>query len=92
MTTLREVTDNITPDMLDRAIGAGTRGSLMTRVAFACSQAPHFSEQVHNAVVGSQMAPLGSAPDREHHIARTALLGGIQIGVMLALMAQEEMR
>lgn len=86
---LRELVLRITPEMLDEAIAAGTGAAVMLRTVAAAAASKRFAAVVQAALDGANQTPMGSSPTHEHKLARTAILGGIQLGLVLAVEAQK---
>jgi len=84
-----EFSERISPELLAEAIKIGTRGSLILAVAQASALSPAFHQTVKACLEGAKQVPLGVSPTREHAITKTALIGGIQLGLVLGLLITE---
>jgi hypothetical protein len=87
--TLEEIAARITPELLAEAIKIGTKGQLLEAVVAAGKQCPAFEKVMDACLAAGKIVPLGTSPSREHLSVRTAIIGGIQLGIVLGQLAEK---
>jgi hypothetical protein len=92
MNSITVLSTKVTRELLEQAIEHGTQASLLVRVAGVAATSPKFAETINACVEGAKMSRYTMSPTEAHHLAKTALIGGIQLGIVMALLAEEESR
>lgn len=77
--------DWVTAELLEEVCGVDVDPELTLRTIFAATGSPAFIRTIDSCLHGVKNVPLGNSPTVEHKLARTALLGGIQMGIRMAL-------
>lgn len=81
----------ITTELLDELVETGgVKPDLALRITYAALSSPSFTQAVDSCVKAVKGLPLGNSRTLEHKLVRTAMLGGIEIGIELALRRERE--